>query len=654
MNSYFNFQPEGKGETLSIIVANNKHADQFDVVWILDENWSDEKNKWVEGSVTVSPRHEGDDYEYKVVVQASKGNNNQSYIAFDEVIFLNEKGNCDIQPSAAKPTETPPTVPPTIVPTTPAPTEPPGPVLVCNFESDLCGWQAQPSNNVTLNWQRKTAKEIGDGLGPDADLEGNQDKFFMIATKNKEDGTNNNVAKLKSPLFESQDHPIECFSFWYFFGKQGQGESLTVTVEHAEMDPKVIWSLDQSWAEEEKWYLGTVEVTPIEAAEKPQYQIVVTTNKFGNQNSFVAVDQFEFLQVSKCELSPAQAAPTPAPTEPPGPVILCSFEENLCQWQVVTNDDSGDYKWARKTPTILSDNGFPGPDLDFEGSKDRYFMIASNAMAGAKDPQNAYARLESPYFKSTEHEKECLKFWFNIGAEGKGETLTIMMVSNQEEDKFQPIWVIDETWSGEKNKWTQGQVTFQPDMINDEFEYKVVVQANKGQNNQSYIAFDEVLFLTEKAECTLEPPEAKPTPAPTPTTTPASTTPIPTEPPGPVILCDFEQGLCQWSVEGGDWYQWEHFNAKNLAGEDFAGPDADYQGHDDKYFIIAHLTDNAYSGDQNVLTKIKSPLFEVNEHPVECFSFYYIFDVSYTFSFLSISFDDFHFYFATAERWRRK
>ena len=89
---------------------------------------------------------------------------------------------------------------------------------MCNFETDLCEWQAQPSNNVTLNWQRKTAKEIGDGLGPDADLEGNKEKFFMIATKNKDDGTNNNVAKLKSPLFESQDHPIECFSFWYYFG----------------------------------------------------------------------------------------------------------------------------------------------------------------------------------------------------------------------------------------------------------------------------------------------------------------------------------------------------------------------------------------------------------------------------------------------------
>ena len=86
-------------------------------------------------------------------------------------------------------------------------------------------------------------------------------------------------------------------------------------------------------------------------------------------------------------------------------------------------------------------------------------------------------------------------------------------------------------------------------------------------------------------------------------------------------LCDFENGLCQWSVEGGDWYKWEHYNAKNLAVDDFAGPESDYQGHDDKYFIIAHLTDNQYSGDQNVLTKIKSPLFEVNQHPVECSAF---------------------------------
>ena len=42
------------------------------------------------------------------------------------------------------------------------------------------------------------------------------------------------------------------------------------------------------------------------------------TPKGQNDQSFVAVDQFEFLQISACDILPAQAAPTPAPTEPPG------------------------------------------------------------------------------------------------------------------------------------------------------------------------------------------------------------------------------------------------------------------------------------------------------------------------------------------------
>ena len=36
------------------------------------------------------------------------------------------------------------------------------------------------------------------------------------------------------------------------------------------------------------------------------------------EKSYVAVDQFQFLQVSKCDILPAQATPTPTPTEPPG------------------------------------------------------------------------------------------------------------------------------------------------------------------------------------------------------------------------------------------------------------------------------------------------------------------------------------------------
>ena len=54
---------------------------------------------------------------------------------------------------------------------------------------------------------------------------------------------------------------------------------MTISVEHEGEDPKIIWSLDQSWVNEQKWYEGRVEVTPIEAAEKPKYRVGLFTSK---------------------------------------------------------------------------------------------------------------------------------------------------------------------------------------------------------------------------------------------------------------------------------------------------------------------------------------------------------------------------------------
>ena len=111
-------------------------------------------------------------------------------------------------------------------------------------------------------------------------------------------------------------------------------EVITVSVLHEGHDPKIIWQLGQSSAEKGAWVQGRVEVTPIEAANKPYQvrsdlskkitflifflQIVVTSHNDQNAQSFVAMDQFEFLQTPVCELQPSAAKPTPAPTEPPG------------------------------------------------------------------------------------------------------------------------------------------------------------------------------------------------------------------------------------------------------------------------------------------------------------------------------------------------
>ena len=78
----------------------------------------------------------------------------------------------------------------------------------------------------------------------------------------------------------------------------------------------------------------------------------------------------------------------------------------------MTNDDDGNYKWMRKKPPQLANNGIPGPDQDFEGNSDRFFMIASNAFAPLNDPKGTYTRLESPFFDPQDHMRECLKFWF--------------------------------------------------------------------------------------------------------------------------------------------------------------------------------------------------------------------------------------------------
>ena len=45
---------------------------------------------------------------------------------------------------------------------------------------------------------------------------------------------------------------------------------------------------------------------------------MVTSSRGQDENTFVAVDQFEFLQTPVCDLVPESAMPTPAPTEPPG------------------------------------------------------------------------------------------------------------------------------------------------------------------------------------------------------------------------------------------------------------------------------------------------------------------------------------------------
>ena len=97
------------------------------------------------------------------------------------------------------------------------------------------------------------------------------------------------------------------------------------------------------------------------------------------------------------------------------------------------------------------------------------------------------------------------------------------------------------------------------------------------------------------------------------------------------LLCDFEQDLCGWSASTNevdvtpDLYIWTQYTSLGLQEESIPGPDGDYQDLKDKGFIMAS---DHVGGKAGARTELKSPVFKGNEHPLECFSFWFYFGVS--------------------------
>ena len=94
-------------------------------------------------------------------------------------------------------------------------------------------------------------------------------------------------------------------------------------------------------------------------------------------------------------------------------IIECAFENDACQWTILTDDETEKFKWTRKSAEELE--GLPAPSGDYENNAKPHFMIASNALAGSEAPQKAVTKLESPYFSGLQHPVECFSFWFYFG-----------------------------------------------------------------------------------------------------------------------------------------------------------------------------------------------------------------------------------------------
>ena len=94
-------------------------------------------------------------------------------------------------------------------------------MIECTFEENFCDWKINSDDHL-YKWQRKTINSLvnNEFPGPDTNLNDESQYFvyagFKIAGPNSTgDGV---TAVLASPDFLVEEHPLECFHFWFYFG----------------------------------------------------------------------------------------------------------------------------------------------------------------------------------------------------------------------------------------------------------------------------------------------------------------------------------------------------------------------------------------------------------------------------------------------------
>lgn len=154
---------------------------------------------------------------------------------------------------------------------------------MCKFEQDLCGWQVQNSGPEFATWQRKNFEELeNEGLSHPAngDFLNDKKKYFMIANDIvQEEQPENTVTYLRSPDFLIEQHPKECFNFWFIFDTNGAGTMLELYLENtADNSQQLIWALQDTWSTQPDWIEGRLEVKGEEFTQTDPYRVIQKTD----------------------------------------------------------------------------------------------------------------------------------------------------------------------------------------------------------------------------------------------------------------------------------------------------------------------------------------------------------------------------------------
>lgn len=377
---------------------------------------------------------------------------------------------------------------------------------LCDFESNLCGWNQKETSEDNYYWLRgKNLKN-----GPKADHTTGSEFGYYLQAKSKTQTAipGESIANLISPIYDS-DLGSHCLTFWYYRGSYGTG-NLQVFLQYLDnTNSSSLWS--NMKISGSNWNFAQVTIQSYKS-----YQIIIQATKGISSDSDLAIDDLN-LSVRPCTAAGS-----------------CNFDYDLCSY---TNDyESADFQWLLGIGRIQN-YGLIDISLDHIKNK-RLFVYADLTNPVIK--QGEKARLISEILSSN---NQCLEFWYYITGSDFGSfnvkkrtfnTLTDEVTVNDE-----MIWFKNGT--DEKNQnWRTAQISISNSSSKN--DYQIIFEIVKGKGPREFVAFDDVVL--ENKICSISPTIS-------PTTDPTK------QDKQNKFFCNFDNGnMCSWKVDKNTlWWQ---------------------------------------------------------------------------------------------------
>ncbi|XP_030625025.1 apical endosomal glycoprotein isoform X2 [Chanos chanos] len=345
--------PSGPSCTLQFsysLTGNNAHIGKVSVgvvdsvlgtqpsLWEFSGTTGQEHGVWLEKEVYVGAR--GHRFQLEFRARATELNGN-ARIAVKDVHFL----NCHPEYLPSSPTD-----------------------LSCNFETGLCGWYQDQTDNY--DWI----------------LQSGMDHTISTGSSLVVDMWDPSLRGLSGRLLSFTREPANtqhCLSFYYkLYGPQTGG--LNVKVLYADGVEQLLWT--RSGAHGNRWHEGHCTVPPQLTAFQLMFEAV--RSGFDGQ---VAIDDLAFVPGS-CALP-----------------NMCSFEGQNCGYT-----STGTPSWVLQS-WASSETG-PKTDHTLDTKTGYYMMIHSGTETL---PQGSVSTLTSPVHRGVDY-TECLQFWYYMGGDNPG------------------------------------------------------------------------------------------------------------------------------------------------------------------------------------------------------------------------------------------